>query len=50
MSLDRASALAEAFSESNLPWKVDLVDWATTSIPFRQIIERDKVILQDSAK
>lgn len=38
--------LSEAFSESDLPWKVDVVDWATTSESFRMIIERDKVVVQ----
>jgi type I restriction enzyme S subunit len=38
-----SAALAEAFSESDLPWKVDIVDWATTSEAFRKIIERDRV-------
>ena len=32
------AALAEAFSESDLPFKVDLVEWATISSQFRQII------------
>ncbi len=40
-------ALAEDFSESDLPWKVDVVDWATTSESFRKIIERDKVVVQN---
>lgn len=39
------AALAEDFSESDLPWRVDVVDWSTTSESFRTIIERDKVIL-----
>lgn len=30
--------LAEAFSESDLPWKVDLVDWQLISPDFRDII------------
>ena len=34
LSLGRMAALAEAFSESDLPWKVDLVDWASTSERF----------------
>jgi len=38
--------VAEAFSESDLPWKVDLVDWATTSEVFRQRILAHKVVLQ----
>lgn len=39
------SALAEDFSESDLPWKVDLVDWWSISEAFRAIIDRDKVLL-----
>lgn len=46
MPQDVAAALADDFSESDLPWKVDLVDWATTSPSFRHIIERDKVVVQ----
>lgn len=41
-----SAALADDFSESDLPWKVDIVDWATTSETFRQIIERDRVVVQ----
>ncbi|MFN3964397.1 MAG: nucleotidyltransferase family protein [Silanimonas lenta] len=41
------AALAEAFSESDLPYKVDVVDWATTSEAFRKRIERDKVVVQE---
>jgi type I restriction enzyme, S subunit len=46
LPLSVAAALADDFSESDLPWKVDLVDWATTSEGFRKIIERDKVVVQ----
>lgn len=45
LSLNVMSALAEDFSESDLPWKVDLVDWHSISEAFRAIIDRDKVIL-----
>lgn len=38
--------VSEAFSESDLPWKVDVVDWATTSETFRQRILACKVELQ----
>lgn len=48
LGLEQIAALAEAFSESDLPWKVDLIDWATTSDRFRRVIERDKVVLQES--
>jgi type I restriction enzyme S subunit len=35
------AAAKEAFSESDLPWRVDLVDWASLSPRFRQIIARE---------
>jgi predicted nucleotidyltransferase len=37
--------LAEAFGESDLPWKVDLLDWSTTNAAFRELIARDQVPL-----
>ena len=46
LPLRALAALAEAFSESDLPWRVDVVDWSTTSETFREIIARDKVVLQ----
>ncbi len=42
--------LKDAFSESNLPFRVDVVDWATTSEGFRKIIEEQKVALEDGAQ
>ena len=41
--------LRDAFSESNIPYKVDVVDWATTDPVFRAIIEKDRIILQSAA-
>ncbi len=41
-----SAALNEAFSESDLPWKVDVVDWANTSPSFRALIEQEKITLQ----
>ncbi|MEW5875165.1 MAG: nucleotidyltransferase domain-containing protein [Candidatus Zixiibacteriota bacterium] len=40
------SALREDFSESELPFKVDLVEWATTGAAFRKVIEKDKVVIK----
>ena len=37
--LQISAELREAFTESDLPYKVDIVDWATTSEVFRRIIE-----------
>ncbi len=38
--------LKDAFSESNLPFMVDVVDWHAMSAPFRKIIEEDCEIVQ----
>ena len=40
------AALRDAFSESNIPYKVDVVDWATISETFREIIRKDKVVIK----
>lgn len=37
----------EAFQESALPFKVDIVDWAATDERFRKIIEQCAVVLQE---
>ena len=50
LSLDISASLRDDFSESDLPWKVDVVDWATTSESFRKIIERDGVVVQATGK
>lgn len=46
LSLAVSAALSEEFSESDLPWKVDVVDLVTTNDSFRKIIARDKVVIQ----
>lgn len=46
LALAVGAALAEDFAESDLPWRVDVVDWATTGQDFRRIIERDKVVVR----
>lgn len=48
LPLKISARLAEDFSESDLPWRVDVVDWATTSATFRKIIERDRVVIQQA--
>ena len=47
---DVSASLREEFSESDLPWKVDVIDWATTSEVFRAIVERDRVVVQEGRK
>ena len=47
-SLDtlRMAELKDAFAESDLPFKVDIVDWAVTGEQFRAIIEKEYLVIQ----
>lgn len=42
--------IQEAFEESNLPFKVDLVNWHTTSKDFKKLIEQDLLPLTELVK
>lgn len=46
LPLSVLAGLDEDFSDSDLPWKVDVLDWATTGDAFREHIARYKVVLQ----
>lgn len=37
LSLETRAQLEEAFSESELPWKVDVLDWAQADKKFREL-------------
>jgi type I restriction enzyme S subunit len=39
-------ALQEDFSASDLPFRVDILDWAATQDSFRRVIERDRIVVQ----
>jgi predicted nucleotidyltransferase len=45
LTLAETTALNDAFDNSDLPYTVDVVDWALTSEAFRTIIERGRVNL-----
>ncbi len=47
LSLTKMATIKEAFDESDLSIRVDIVDWATTSETFRKIIDQDKVVIQE---
>ena len=49
LTLDQTAELAEAFAESDLPFKVDIVDWSRIDERFRKVIEADRVIMQPAA-
>ncbi len=46
LSIDRTAKLRAAFTDSNLPFRVDIVDWATASENFRQRILANHVVLR----
>jgi type I restriction enzyme S subunit len=50
LSVSILAELADDFTESDLPFKVDLVDWATTGKRFRKGIEGERVVVQNSAQ
>lgn len=45
IGMTQMAGLRDAFSESDLPWKVDLVDWSVTTPEFRELIEREYAVL-----
>ena len=47
LSLGRMAALREAFEESDLPIRVDVLDWHATSENFQQVIDvKFEVVVQ----
>jgi len=46
LPLSVISSLCYDFSESDLPWKVDVVEWANIDKVFKNIIEKDRVVVQ----
>jgi len=49
LSLALLADLADAFSDSDLPFKVDVVDWRSAAPAFRAVIDRDGVWLTPAA-
>jgi type I restriction enzyme S subunit len=45
LTLDEIAALAEAFSDSDLPYMVDLVDWHGLDIQWRESIATERISL-----
>jgi len=46
LPLSEFAILKEAFEQSGLPYKVDIVDWAATSMTFQGIIKTNKIMIQ----
>jgi predicted nucleotidyltransferase len=47
LTLDETASLADAFSESDLTCRVDVVDWHAIDDRFRRIIEKERVPLAE---
>ena len=45
----RMGRLAAAFSESDLPIRVDVLDWRGVAPPFRRAIAESSVVIQEAA-
>ena len=41
LDIGSMTALRSAFTESDLPFRVDIVDWASISKSFRKVIEKE---------
>jgi predicted nucleotidyltransferase len=50
LTLDEIAGLAEAFSDSDLPYKVDLADWHNIDDRWRQTITAERVALTEAAQ
>jgi len=50
LSFDELAALRESFSDSDLPYRVDIVDWQTADERFRRIVTADRVPLNRAAE
>ena len=46
LPLEVVGALKEDFAESDLPFRIDIVDWSSTGDAFRRVIERSKEVVQ----
>ena len=49
MTLDETASLAEAFGESDLPYRVDIIDWRRVDAGFRNIIAKQRMPLEETA-
>ena len=49
LTLDETAILREAFSESDLPYRVDVVDWQSVDEHFRGIIAAQRLPLHAAA-
>jgi predicted nucleotidyltransferase len=48
LTLDETARLSEAFSDSDLPYRLDLVDWHDIDDRWRQLIAAERVALTEA--
>jgi predicted nucleotidyltransferase len=49
LTIDETAILREAFDESDLPYRVDVVDWQAISAEFRSLIAADRRLFARSS-
>ncbi len=49
LSIERMATIKDDFAESDLPIRVDVVDWASASAAFREIIRQNYLVIQQGA-
>jgi len=49
VSFETLAHLRDAFSESNLPYKVDVIDWSTIAPDFKEIVLQNCFDIQTAA-
>lgn len=50
LPLETRAQLEEAFAESELPWKVDVMDWAQADTEFRLYIHKKSYPMLNASK
>ncbi len=50
LSIDVSGAMKEDFSESDLPFRVDLLDWSLTADNFRRVVEANRILVQAASQ
>jgi predicted nucleotidyltransferase len=46
LSLYDYATLKDAFEDSDLPYRVDIIDWAAASLSFKMVIQKNKQVIQ----
>ena len=48
LSLATLADITHAFDESDLPYKVDIIDWNTVNESFKKLIENQRILLWEN--